>query len=470
MISIPQLTELFDKMKEALIITDEAGLIQIANDNTQELLGIPKGELTGRHIHALLTPRQGEIQLDEISHEGAGGLIMWRLNRTGLASNEARDSSSTFLAAMTHEIRTPMNGIVGMTDLAMEEEMSPVLKEYLEVIRLSADSLMRVINDILDYSKIESGKLNLENIAFDYSSFMDEIIRIFSPQAKAKGLEFRYNPSPDIPREIIGDPVRIRQIILNLLSNALKFTKKGFIEISTCLDTETDPQRIYFYIADSGIGIPLNKQHLLFRSFTQVDSSTTRKYGGTGLGLAICAYLTSSMGGMIDVKSRANKGSTFRFYLPLNLPRPVQNDLIPVTHQEDLELEKLKHPHESGPVVLLMEDNRVNQLLAVRTMEKAGFQVVTAENGKEGLAKFRQERPDIILMDIQMPVLDGYDTARAIRKLEGQTKTPVPIIALTALALAEDREKILNAGIDDYLGKPVSPIDLKKILHKYVMA
>ena len=471
MIYIRQLTELFDKMKDALMITDEAGVIKIANTQSQILLNIDKEKLKDRHIHALLTPRQGEIQLDEISHEGGGGgLIMWRLSKTVKTINEDHDSSSTFLAAMTHEIRTPMNGIVGMTELAMEEEMAPVLREYLEVIRLSADSLMRVINDILDYSKIESGKLNIENIHFDYKNFMDDIVRIFSPQAKAKGLDFRYIPSPDIPRQMIGDPVRIRQIIMNLLSNALKFTKKGFIEVSTCLDTETEPPQVYFHITDSGIGIPLKKQHLLFRSFTQVDSSTTRKYGGTGLGLAICAYLTSSMGGMIDVKSRANKGSTFSFHLPLNSPEPVQSELAPVTHQEELKQEKIRHPHQDGPLILLMEDNRVNQLLAVRTMEKAGYQVITAENGKEGLQLFREKNPDIVLMDIQMPILDGYDTAREIRKIEGLTKTPVPIIALTALALAEDREKILNAGIDDFLGKPVSPIDLKKILHKYVMA
>ncbi len=452
------------------MITDEAGIIKIANSNAQDLLNISKKDLKDRHIHALLTPKQGEIQLEEISHEGGGGLIMWRLQKSGATTTEDRNSSSTFLASMTHEIRTPMNGIVGMTDLAMEEEMSPVLREYMEVIRLSADSLMRVINDILDYSKIESGKLTIESIPFDYKNFMDDIIRIFTPQVKSKGLEFRYNPSPDIPRQMIGDPVRIRQIIMNLLSNALKFTKKGYIEISTCLDPETEPPRLYFYIADSGIGIPLNRQHLLFRSFTQVDSSTTRKYGGTGLGLAICAYLTSSMGGMIDVRSQANKGSTFRFFLPLESPGPVQSDLLPVTHKEELEQEKIRHSHQNGPLVLLMEDNRVNQLLAVRTMEKAGYQVITAENGKEGLQLYRENSPDIVLMDIQMPIMDGYDTAREIRKLEGQTKTPVPIIALTALALAEDKEKILNAGIDDFLGKPVSPIDLKKILHKYVMA
>ena len=470
MISTAKMVELFEVIREALIITDEAGIIQAANKKARSILVMEKSDLKGRHIHALLTPRQGQIHLGEISHEEVYGLIMWRLTRNEELKEDLNSSSGTFLAAMTHEIRTPMNGIVGMTELALEERMSPVLKEYLEVIRLSADSLMRVINDILDYSKIEAGKLNLEDITFSFHSFMDDIIRIFSPQVKAKGLEFRYNPSPDIPDKMEGDPVRIRQIILNLLSNALKFTKKGFIEISTYVDLHSHPQRVYFHVADSGIGIPLNKQHLLFRSFTQVDSSTTRKYGGTGLGLAICAHLTSSMGGMIDVKSRAGQGSTFRFYLPLKRTEPIQSELIPVPHPDELKLEKLKHPRAEGPVVLLMEDNRVNQLLAVRTMEKAGYQVVTAENGKEGLKEFTRERPDIILMDIQMPVLDGYDTARAIRKLEGQTKTPVPIIALTALALTEDREKILDAGIDDFLGKPVSPIDLKKILHKYVMA
>ncbi len=467
MIRFDEMMQLFETMNEALIISNDAGLIQAANRKARELLKMEDSDLRDRHIHALLTPRQDEFNLEDISPVDSAGPIMWRISQERKRKKN-RSTAGTFLASMTHEIRTPMNGIVGMTDLALEEETSPVLKEYLEVIRLSADSLMRVINDILDYSKIEAGKLNIEHIPFKLTVFMEDIVRIFSPQAKAKGLAFRYNPSPDLPEKIMGDPVRIRQIIMNLLSNALKFTKKGYIEISACVEKNEGNPRIYFYIADSGIGIPSNKQHLLFRSFTQVDDSTTRKYGGTGLGLAICAHLTSSMGGMIDVKSREGEGSTFRFFLPLTSPEPIQNELIPVAHPEHLEKEQLEHHHTEGPLILLMEDNRVNQLLAVRTMEKAGYQVTTAENGKEGLDKFINEKPDIILMDIQMPVMDGYDTARAIRKLEGKTSCPIPIIALTALAMAEDRKRILESGIDDFLGKPVSPIDLKKILHKYV--
>jgi len=467
--SFKQIAKLFEIMKEALIITDRAGLIQSANKETRDLLRMESKDLEGRHIHALLTPLQGEIKLEEVSHVEESGPIMWCLTKTDKNGKKRTSTTGTFLAAMTHEIRTPMNGIIGMTDLALEEEMSPVLKEYLNVIRLSADSLMRVINDILDYSKMKSGRMNIEVIPFNLSDFMDEIIRIFSPQAKTMGLEFRYNPSEDIPDEMLGDPVRIRQIILNLLSNALKFTKKGFIEISNYVDSKSTPPRIYFHVADSGIGIPVNKQHLLFRSFTQVDASTTRKYGGTGLGLAICAHLTSNMGGMIDVKSQAEKGSTFRFFLPLKSPEPVQKELIKVINPDHHEQKLPEQSRDYGPLVLLMEDNRINQLLAVRTMEKAGYKVVTAENGKEGLDLFVRERPDIILMDIQMPIMDGYDTARAIRRLEGKIPDPVPIIALTALAMAEDREKILDSGIDDFLGKPVSPIDLKKVLHKYIM-
>jgi len=474
MTSIGQMKVLFEKMREALIVTDEAGLIQTANEKTCSFLEMEKSDLRERHIHALLTPRQGEFSIEEVSRESDTGLIMWRLKQkgAGLRRESRRNSSEgTVMAALTHEIRTPMNGIVGMTDLALEEEVSPVLREYLDVIRLSADSLMRVINDILDYSKIESGKLTLEQIPFSFHSFMDEIIRMFSPQVKTKGLEFRYNPSTEIPDRIIGDPVRIRQIIQNLLNNALKFTREGHIEVSTCLDPETNPPRLYFYIADSGIGIPLNKQHLLFKSFTQVDSSTTRKYGGTGLGLAICAYLTNSMGGVIDVKSRAGKGSTFRFYIPLVLQKgdsPEEQSGTSEIPEESVSPGTCAGSAENRPVVLLMEDNRINQLLAVRAMEKAGYRVETADDGLEGIRKFETNRPDIVLLDIQMPNMDGYETAREIRRLEGESKNPVPIIAITALAMPEDRERILQSGMNDFLGKPVTPIDLKKVLNKYI--
>ena len=247
MIRFDEMMQLFETMNEALIISNDAGLIQAANRKARELLKMEDSDLRDRHIHALLTPRQDEFNLEDISPVDSAGPIMWRISQERKRKKN-RSTAGTFLASMTHEIRTPMNGIVGMTDLALEEETSPVLKEYLEVIRLSADSLMRVINDILDYSKIEAGKLNIEHIPFKLTVFMEDIVRIFSPQAKAKGLAFRYNPSPDLPEKIMGDPVRIRQIIMNLLSNALKFTKKGYIEISACVEkNEGNPPDLFLY-------------------------------------------------------------------------------------------------------------------------------------------------------------------------------------------------------------------------------
>ncbi len=459
MISPGQIRSLFLDMNEALIISDKSGLIVSVNHRAERLLGIREDDLIKRHINALMTPREKEIRTREISRDPKTGLIMWLLQRIGRHDEEEKQSSDTFLAAMTHEIRTPMNGIIGMTDLALEEEMSPVLREYLDVIHLSADSLMRVINDILDYSKIETSNLPLEQIPIAFPDFLSSVAKLFSAQAKAKGLDFRYQEEKNIPEVIMGDPVRIRQIIQNLLNNALKFTSEGYIEFSSYLDHKES--RIYFSISDTGIGIPAEKQHLLFRSFTQIDASTTRKYGGTGLGLAICAYLTSKMNGQIEVKSSEGKGSTFRFFLPLILPEKKREEVT--ASSESLS------PHSSteGPLVLLLEDNRVNQFLAVKTMEKAGYRVVTAENGYEGIERYKEHKPDIILMDIQMPGKDGYETARDIRMLEEEMEKSTPIIALTALALSSDREKITEAGMNDFLGKPVSPIDLKEMLLKY---
>jgi PAS domain S-box-containing protein len=463
LISPGQMKSLFMYMNEALIITDKSGLIMDVNHEAEKMIGMFQEDLQKRHIHALLTPRQKEIQSEEISRDSNTGLIMWLLNYRKSHHNSSsieNGGASTFLAAMTHEIRTPMNGIIGMTDLALEEDLSHVLKEYLDVIRLSADSLMRVINDILDYSKIESGNLIVESIPIPFPIFLNSIAKLFTPQAESKDLEFRYNTGDDIPDIIMGDPVRIRQIIQNLLNNALKFTSSGYIEFSCYV--EKNKSRIYFCISDTGIGIPAEKQHLLFRSFTQIDASTTRKYGGTGLGLAICAYLTSNMGGQIDVNSKDSKGSTFRFFLPLVLPPKLKTK-----KDSSKDGRKKLYLSSEGPLILLLEDNRVNQLLAVRTMEKSGFRVVTAENGFEGLDRYREQKPDLILMDIQMPGKDGYETAIEIRELEKDQAEQTPIIALTALALDADKEKIKKAGMNDFLGKPVSPIDLKEMLLKY---
>ncbi len=456
---------------------DNIEVLQLAISLTEKWRLYQQAKLRLEDLEKMVLERTDALQKTNSELAAANELLKVATERTQKMAETAlvaTKAKSEFLANMSHEIRTPMNGVIGMINLLSDTPLSSEQREFAGVIKVSAEALLCIINDILDFSKIEAGKMSLEKVDFDLAETVKDSIKLLEPRAQAKGITLTHSLGSEVGALLVGDPSRLRQILLNLLGNAIKFTEKGGVSLEIKQLGGTDKEaHLCFTVRDSGIGLSAESQQKLFQSFSQADTSTSRKFGGTGLGLAICRKLVELMGGSINVSSTLGQGSTFWFILPYGKQKSQRNDLAGGEGFSPLKFSNGSHagsifalPRDTR--ILLAEDNRINQVVGVKQLKKLGYtNVDIANNGVEAVEAWKRLNHEVILMDCQMPELDGYEAARKIRELEtGQALPHTQIIAMTASVMPEDRELCLAAGMDDFISKPVNENDLKNKLEQ----